>query len=128
MGRWRRKAPEGRWRWRYPRARSFVAPDEMPRVISACFVIALCLLTACTPAPPQPLITVPNVVGAPVPQAETELESLGLQSEIRVGPPSLACSILRPSPRTPTVLAQTPAPGNKVGTGTVIVLTRLYEC
>ena len=98
----------------------------MLRTISACF-FALCLLAACTETPP-PLITVPNVVGEPEPQAETDLKSVGLQTDVRMEPPSLACSILRPSPQTPTVVAQTPAAGSKVAAGTVIVLTRPDEC
>jgi beta-lactam-binding protein with PASTA domain len=100
----------------------------MLRPISSCFVIALCLLTACSQTPPPPtLITVPNVVGQPVPQAEAELQAAGLGSDSRVEGPCPACPPLRPvPPPTPTVLRQALAAGSHVAKGTVVVLT--YRC
>ena len=111
-----------------PAHRPATSPHRMLRAISACFV-ALCLLAACSQAPPPPtLITVPNVVGEPLPQAEATLQAAGLGSESRVEGPCPGCPpAINPSP-TPTVLRQTPAAGSHAAKGTVVVLTHECQC
>ena len=111
-----------------PAHRPATSPHRMLRAISACFV-ALCLLAACSQAPPPPtLITVPNVVGEPLPQAEATLQAAGLGSESRVEGPCPACPAPVNAPPTPTVLKQTPAAGSHAAKGTVVVLTHYCQC
>ena len=123
MGRW----PEGPEGQVLPARRPDRFSNEMLRTISACFV-ALSLLAACSQPPPQALVTVPDLIGKPLPQAEAELQAAGLRSDAKVGDPRLACSpIIAPSP-TPAVSDQKPAPGSKVAKGTVVVLGYPYQC
>ena len=108
MGRW----PEGPEGQVLPARRPDRFSNEMLRTISACFV-ALSLLAACSQTPPPALVTVPDLIGKPLPQAEAELQAAGLRSDAKVGDPRLACSpIIAPSP-TPAVSDQKPAPGRK---------------
>jgi hypothetical protein len=101
--------------------------QKIHRAIAACFV-ALCLFSACSQTPPPPaLVTVPNVAGELVPQAEAALQAAGLRSESRVEGPCPGCPIVN-APPTPTVLIQTPAAGSHVAKGTVVVLTHRCVC
>jgi hypothetical protein len=92
----------------------------MVRYIIVC-VVALSLLIGCSQTPSPTLVTVPNVISRPVPQAEAELKAAGLRSAATIEGPCPACPAIF-SPSIPAVHDEKPAPGSNVARGTVVVL------
>jgi len=111
---------------RYPPPAPAVAPKEMVRSITVC-VVALALLIGCNQTPSPTLVTVPNLIGTSVPQAEAELKGTGLRSDATMEGPCPACPGIF-SPPVPAVSEEKPSPGTNVAQGTVVVLGYPCEC